>query len=246
VPYFNVRARASELFAQNAVVSISSIDGIDNLHADSVYDYINCEFVPFYRGSIKIKKNQLYTLTVQYNGKSYTANATTNLAAVTIDSAGYTKIFKDLYGEHEGVITYFRDTSITESYYRFEMIRPIDTSLKHASVQITSPCIGGDTVTVVEYGRSVYSNSLAGTSQNKVVVEPAYTHRADMQTKVYIQTIDKNMYRFLDAIDRQKLGTYNPFVEPVFLPQDGQFGKEASGFFSSVVRSTYVPFIFPE
>lgn len=245
VPYFDKLARASELFIRNATVVITSIDGTDNLKVDSVFDYINCEYVPFYKGTILIKKNQQYNLSIQYNGETYSASAITNVTPVSIDSVGYTQIFKDLYGEHEGVITYFKDTTSIENFYRFEMIRPIDTSLKHASVKITSPCIGGDTVLVTEYGRSVYSNSLAGTSQNKIVIEPAYTHRADIATKVFIQSMDKNMYLFLDAIDRQKLSTYNPFVEPSFLPR-GQFGTKANGFFSSVIRSTSIPFIFPE
>jgi hypothetical protein len=246
VPYFDKLARASELFIRNATVTITSIDGNDNLKVDSVYDYINCEYVPFYKGTIKIKANQKYNLSIIYNGETYTADATTNITPVSIDSVGYTKIFKDLYGEHEGVITYFTDTTSKENYYRFEMIRPIDTSLKHASVKITSPCIGADTIIVKEYGRSVYTNSLVGTAQNKIVVEPAYTHRPDIATKVFIQSMDKNMYTFLDAIDRQKLSTYNPFVEPSFLPRDGQFGTRAIGFFGAVIRSSSMPFIFPE
>lgn len=245
VPYFDKLTTASELFIRNATVTITSISGTDNLIVDSIFDYVNCEYVPYYRGTIKIKKDQQYNLSIVYNGETFTANATTNVTPVSIDSVGYTQIFKDLYGEHEGVITYFKDTTSKENYYRFEMIRPIDTSLKHASVKITSPCIGGDTVIVTEYGRSVYSNSLAGTAQNKIVIEPAYTHRADIATKVFIQSMDKNMYTFLDAIDRQKLSTYNPFVEPSFLPR-GQFGTKANGFFSSVIRSSYVPFTFPE
>jgi hypothetical protein len=245
VPYFNPLARASELFIRNATLTITSISGTDNLKIDSIFDYVNCEYVPFYKGTIKIVKNQQYNLSITYNGEIYTADATTNTTPVSIDSVGYTKIFKDLYGEHEGVITYFTDTTSKENYYRFQMIRPIDTSLKHASVKITSPCIGADTVIVTEYGRSVYTNSLAGTSQNKIVIEPAYTHRAGIETKVLIQSMDKNMYTFLDAIDRQKLSTYNPFVEPSFLPR-GQFGTKANGFFSSVIRSPYAPFTFPE
>ena len=56
VPYFDKLARASELFIRNATVVITSIDGTDNLKVDSVFDYINCEYVPFYKGTILIKK----------------------------------------------------------------------------------------------------------------------------------------------------------------------------------------------
>ena len=125
VPYFDKLARASELFIRNATVVITSIDGTDNLKVDSVFDYINCEYVPFYKGTILIKKNQQYNLSIQYNGETYSASAITNVTPVSIDSVGYTQIFKDLYGEHEGVITYFKDTIIIdrdtlESYKRLK------------------------------------------------------------------------------------------------------------------------------
>jgi hypothetical protein len=35
-------------------------------------------------------------------------------------------------------------------------------------------------------------------------------------------------------------------VEPIFLPRDGQFGTRAIGFFGAVIRSSSMPFIFPE
>ena len=67
-----------------------------------------------------------------------------------------------------------------------------------------------------------------------------------MPTEVFvrIQTIDKAMYEFYDQIDEQKLSQYNPFVEPLFI-RDGQFGKDAAGFFGSMIKSDAVRFMVP-
>lgn len=62
---------------------------------------------------------------------------------------------------------------------------------------------------------------------------------------VRIETIDKATYDFFYQLDRQKLEQMNPFVEPVFLT-NGQFGKDALGYFGSITRSNPVLLVFPE
>ena len=57
--------------------------------------------------------------------------------------------------------------------------------------------------------RSVYNDENTDGLQQKIVVEPAYTHRKGLKTTVKMQTIDKAMYDFYDQIDKQKLAQYN-------------------------------------
>lgn len=245
VPYFDPKIFNAQLVLREATVKIIGGGNTDVLHLDSIYDKVNCDYNFWFVGTIPILNNTDYTLDIFYNNETYTATATTNLLAATIDSVSYVQKFNDLYGEHEGVITYFKDVISQTNYYRYEMIRPIDASLKHASIALSTACLGSDTVMVLEYGRSVYNDINLEGQQIKIVVEPAYTHRDGIQTKVRITTIDKHAYDFLDQIDKQKLGVYNPFVEPVFLT-DGQFGSKAIGFFGSMKRSATVDFTFPE
>ena len=46
------------------------------------------------------------------------------------------------------------------------------------------------------------------------VIEPAYTHANGQKAKVYLQTMDGKSAIFFDAIDRQKLATYNLLKKP--------------------------------
>ena len=245
VPFFDPKIYNAQLVLRDATVKVIGGGITDMLHLDSAYDKVNCDYNFWFVGSVPILNNTEYTLDIQYNNETYTANATTDLQPVTIDSVSYTAAFNDLYGEHEGVITYFKDVPVKTNYYRFEMIRPVDASLQHASISLSTACLGSDTVSILEYGRSVYDDINLDGQQIKIVIEPAFTHRNGIQTKVRIATIDKNAYAFLDQIDKQKLGVYNPFVEPVFLV-DGQFGSKALGFFGSVRHSAEIDFTFPE
>lgn len=244
VPYFDSTS-LSKVFVNGAIVKISNSTETDSLTKDSTYNYLKCEFEYYYQGSKPIKANQNYQLTIVSGEETYTATTSTNLVPVTIDSVGYTEQFSDIYGEHEGVIPYFHDNTTLTNYYRYEMKRDIDTTMQYREGKIYSPCIGDGKVTVLELGRSVYSNLNLSNSQIKIVIEPAYSHKTGMIGIVRLQTIDKATFDFFDQLDKQKLGQTNPFVEPIFLT-DGQFGKKAVGYFGSIVRSDPVRFVFPE
>ena len=245
VPFFDAKIVNAQLVIRNTTVKISGDSKTDILHLDSIYDKVLCDYIFWYEGIIPIANNITYTLSIDYNNENYSATATTNLLAVTIDSVGYVQKFNDVYGEHEGVLTYFKDAPSQINFYRYEMLRPVDASMKHASIALTTACLGSDTIQYLEFGRSVYTDENLDGQPIKLITEPAFTHRDSLETLVRVQTIDKNAYNFLDQLDRQKLGVYNPFVEPVFLTQ-GQFGAKAIGFFSAMKRSTPHAFTFPE
>jgi hypothetical protein len=246
VPYFDKKVSFADLVIRNASVKISSGASTDVLLLDSVYDRIYCQYNYFYKGSIPVQLNKTYTLIIINGVDSYTATASTaNLSKSTIDSTSFTPIFKDLYGEHEGVIVYFTDVPGQTDYYRYEMERYVDTTTKRASEKIVSPCLGRDSVKVDELGRSVYSDAGQNGLQFKIVIEPAYSHKPGTKGLVYIQTIDKNAFDFFDQLDKQKLAQFNPFVEPVFL-RDAQFGNIAIGYFSAMLKSSPVVYVYPE
>jgi hypothetical protein len=244
VPYFDL-ADIRQLFIKNAEIEISNQDNSDKLSVDSIYNYIKCQYEYFYVGQIPIQPNKKYKLSILSNNKSYTATTTTNLPVVIIDSVGYTGQFKDIYGEHEGVMPYFHDIPNQANYYRYEMTRIVDTTMKYREGKLHSPCIGSGSVTVVELGRSVYNDLSYNGEEIRLVIEPAYSHTEGLSGQVRIETIDKNTYDFFDQLDKQKLSQMNPFVEPIFLT-NGQFGKDALGYFGCMTRSDPVLFIFPE
>jgi hypothetical protein len=246
IPYFEQTGTSlHDLFIKNAMVRISSRDTIDDLKIDSSFNYIKCEYEYFYRGSVITRANRKYDLNISYNNVLYSASTTTNLPVVIIDSVGYTTQFKDIYGEHEGVIPYFNDIPNQSNYYRYEMTRVVDTTMKYREGKLHSPCIGSGSVTVVELGRSVYNDQSSSGEQMKLVIEPAYSHSEGLTGLVRIETLDKATYDFFYQLDRQKLEQTNPFVEPVFLT-NGQFGKKALGYFGSITRSAPFLFVFPE
>jgi hypothetical protein len=245
VPYFDKNVSFGDLIIRNAQVKIQSSTGTDNLKLDSAYDRLYCQYNYYYKGSIPVKSNLSYTLTITDGADIYSASAETNLLAVSIDSVGYAPTFSDLYGEHEGVLTYFKDVPSQANFYRYEMARFVDTTVKFASERIANFCLGRDSILIHELGRSVYSDAGLSAQQIKLVIEPAYTHKRGTRGLVYIQSIDKNAYEFFDQLDKQKLSQFNPFVEPVFL-RDGQFGNRAIGYFSAMVKSKPVVFVFPE
>ncbi|MCI0750256.1 MAG: DUF4249 domain-containing protein [Flammeovirgaceae bacterium] len=248
VPYLSGETDPGKLVIRNADVTVSSIEGSDQLFLDSIYLPLDCKFSYFYRGSVIIKKDMTYTLQIIDGSKIYTAFTNTSLKPVTIDQVSYTPAFKDLYGEHEGVITYFVDIPNEDNYYRFEMTRKADLSTRYVvgnGRDELVPCLQeGDTIMFKELGRSVYNDKNLQGQQIKLIIEPALTHLVKVTIYVRIQTIDKATYEFYDQIDGQKLAQYNPFVEPVFI-QGGQFGDDAFGFFGSMVRSDSVRFEMP-
>ena len=247
VPYFNENYLFKDLIIRNAEIKIQSSAGTDSLKLDSVYDKSFCQYNYYYKGNIRVQLNKTYTLTVKNGADNFTATCQTNQLKPVIDTTDYTQHFSDLYGDHEGVIVYFKDIPLQINYYRYEMDRYVDTSTFQAFAKVkASPClVGGDSALFHELGRSVYADEGISGQQIKIVIEPAYTHKNGTRGLVYIQAIDKNAYNFFDQLDKQKLTQRNPFVEPVFL-RDGQFGDKAVGYFSSMVKSNAVQFIFPE
>jgi hypothetical protein len=249
VPYFGKDISLGSLVIRNAVVKITSGGGSDILKFDSVFSKNYCQYDYFYKGSIPVQLNANYTLTIMNGADTYSATASTDFSKAAIDSTSYTPVFKDLYGEHEGVIVYFKGLPSRVNYYRYEMVRYVDTSTQQAGPKLpASTCLDltkKDSILVHELGRSVYSDQGQSGQQIKIVIEPAYTHKQGIKGTVFVQTIDKNGYEFFDQLDKQKLAQYNPFVEPVFL-RDGQFGSKAIGYFSAMIKSNPVTYIFPE
>ena len=104
VPYLTGAALNSSFFARNASITITSATQSISFIPDSVYSFIQCDYIYYYIGNATIKSNTSYTLNVLFEGKNYIAQCTTSQPVVSIDSVGYVKVFKDLYGEHEGVV----------------------------------------------------------------------------------------------------------------------------------------------
>lgn len=245
VPFFTDGQSPSDLFVRGAQVTIASMDGVDMLVADSVYDSFWCRYELFYSGSIQTRDNIAYTLTVATGGETFTASTTTSVSPVTIDSASYTSNFTDLYGGHEGVIIDFADIAGQPNQYRVRIDRPL--SSLHETVddfEYSSECLGdGETALVKEYGRFVYFDTSFDGAPVRFVVEPAYTHRKDDTAVIYIQSLDLKAAEYFDILDRQRESNINPFIEPVFLESriDG-----AIGVFGSANLSPGFPFVFPE
>lgn len=248
VPYLSDIIDPGELVVRGAAIVVTSPGESDNLFLDSVFLPLDCKFSYFYRGTIPVRRNTAYTLLITAGSDIYTAQTTTSLVPVAIDEVSYTPAFKDLYGEHEGVITYFTDIAGEENFYRFEMTRLVDRNSRDVTGNNRDrlvPCLDeGESVSFTEVGRSVYHDKEQDGKQIKLVIEPALTHTEPVTIYVRIQTIDKATYDFYDQLDNQKLSQYNPFVEPTFI-RDGQFGKSAVGFFGSMVRSDSVRFEMP-
>ena len=249
VAYFGKDLTLQALAIRNAIIKITGNGITDSLRFDSSFSKTYCQYDYYYKGSTPVKLNKTYTLTVVNGSNTFTATANSNLSKASIDSTSYTPAFNDLYGQHEGVIVYFRGVTSQINYYRYEMVRYIDTSTKLAGPKLPgSACLDKtrkDSTLVHELGRSVYSDQGQAGKQIKIVIEPAYTHKQGTKGIVFIQTIGKDAYDFFDQLDKQKLAQFNPFVEPVFL-RDGQFGSRAIGYFSVMIKSNPSIFIFPE
>ena len=244
VPYFDPKVNTRELTVDNAVVSLNDGTTVYFLSFDSTYNFHYCRYDYFYSNSQPIQSNKAYTLTVVYNGVTYSASATTNQTKVAVTSTAYTPIFKDLYGDHEGVIVGSTDKPGVGDYYRYEMSRMIDSSVRSVDA-IKSSCTFGQKYAVKEIGRTIYPDKDVDGLALTFVFEPNYSHKRNDSAYIRLQTVDKNIYNFYDNLDKQKLAQYNPFVEPVFIIP-GQFGDKAIGVFGAYTISDPVLFIYPE
>jgi hypothetical protein len=213
---------------------------------DSAFNKFRCRWEPYYRGSIAAQLGKTYTLEVTYEGKTYTASTTINQRKVRIDSIKYTPEFFDVYGGHDGVIITITDPVGKGDYYRFQMNRMIDSSVKHASVLdgFRNTCVSGpgELFFVRDIGRIIFNDENADGQKIIMSIEVAFEYEKDDEGWVMIQTLDKNSAEFYKDLDEQIQAIQNPFVEPVFLTSKI---KGAIGVFGSAVLSDSVLFVYP-
>lgn len=243
VPYLTGAALNNTFFVRNATISVTSTSGTIAFAPDSVFNYFQCDYIYFWKGNAAIAANTDYTLNVLYDGKTYTASCTTNQPIVPLDSIGYVRVFKDLYGEHEGVVLHYNDPSSLGQYYRYEMHRWADSSAYRTNGG-KSPCLNGMTVRTFEIGRTIYTDQNSNGQNSSITFEPAYKHKQGDTTYIQLQVMDKNAFDYYDQLDRQKLAQFNPFVEPSYL-KPTQF-KDAFGCFGAYSISDSLQFIYPE
>ncbi|WP_158408821.1 DUF4249 family protein [Fibrella aestuarina] len=245
VPYFDASISSNQLVARTAVVTLTNAENRETLRLDSTFNAVRCEYDYYFKGQRPVRAGQTYTLTVQVNGQTFTASATTTQRKATIDSVGYTSSYRDVYGEHEGVLVTFTDPVGVGDYYRYQMNRVIPDTVIRAETVI-SPCSIGKTTYVQEVGRSVYDDRNSDGTRQQIAVEPAFKHKQGQVAYIKLLTIDRNIFQFYDNLDRQKLAQFNPFVEPVYLTKPGQFGAGAVGVFGAYAVSDSVRFVYPE
>lgn len=243
LPYLTVDVINSLFFARNASITMTDDNSVIQFHADSVFNYFQCEYIYFYLGNKIIEVNKTYQLNIDYNSVNYSGSATTNQPIVLIDNIDYVPNFLDLSGEHEGITLSFQDNPTVGQYYRFEMRRFADSTAYKPSGGKT-PCINGLTVPVKEIGRTIYSDQNTNNLGLTITFEPSFKHKEGDETYIFLQVLDKNAFDFFDQIDRQKQGLFNPFIEPTFI-KFTQF-KNAFGCFSAYSLSDSVKFIYPE
>lgn len=244
IAYFDPTVNHADLFIRGANVSISSTLGTVVLSEDSVLNLFTCQWEYFYASTDTVQQGITYDLLIATGGKTYTAQTTTNSRKVSILATDYTPIFNDIYGEHEGVIVDFKDIVGEENYYRYQMNRTIDSTVYIEGANTHSTCTNGLYFHVRELGRAVYKDRNQDGLDQRIVAEPAYKHKNGTVAYISVLTVDKNAGLFYDMLDRQKLATANPFVEPVFLTPL-QF-TDAIGVFGSYVASDSVYFEYPE
>jgi hypothetical protein len=244
VPYFDPKINTRALTVDNAQVTLNDGTTVYPLSFDSAFNPHYCRYDYFYSNTQNIQANKTYTLQIVYNGTTYSATASTNQSKVPITSTSYVATFKDLYGEHEGVIVGYTDKPGEENYYRYEMTRNIDSSVAGAADGVKSTCTFGQKYYVKETGRTIYADKNVDGLALTFTFEPAYTHKINDTGYIRLQTVDKNIFNFYDNLDRQKLAQYNPFVEPVYIAK-GQF-QDAIGVFGAYAVSDSVLFIYPE
>lgn len=245
-PFFSSKVSPQQVFARGAQVKITSGAIVDVLVPDSTYNKFRCRWEPFYRGNIAAEYGKTYTLEVTLDGKTFTASTTINQRKVRIDSIIYTPEFFDVYGGHDGVIITITDPLGKGDYYRFQMNRMIDTSVKHAHVLdgFINTCVSGpnEIFPVKDIGRIVFTDDNADGQKITMSIEVTYEYDKDDEGWVMIQTLDKNSAEFYKDLDDQLQAIFNPFVEPVFIHSKI---KGAIGVFGSAVLSDSVLFVYP-
>ncbi len=245
-PFFSPKVTPQQVFARGVVAKITSDSLVDTLVPDSTYNKFRCRWEPFYRGSIAAELGKTYTLEVQYEGKTYTASTTINQKTVTIESIEYTPEFFDVYGGHDGVIIKITDNPGSQDYYRFQMNRMIDSSVKHAHVLdgFINTCAGpNELFPVKDIGRIVFSDEKVDGQKITMSIEVTYEYKEGDNGWIMIQSLDKNSAEFYKDLDDQLQAIYNPFVEPVFINSKI---PGAIGFFGSAVLSDSVLFVYPQ
>jgi Domain of unknown function (DUF4249) len=244
--FFSSKVTPQQVFARGAVVKISSGSVVDSLVADSTYNKFRCRWEPFYRGSMAAQYGKTYTLSVSIEGKNYTATTTINQAPVKIDTITYTKEFFDVYGSHDGVIVTVTDHPGSADFYRFQMNRMIDTSIRHAHVldRFVNTCVSGpaEKFMVKDIGRIVFNDENADGQKIVMPIEVTFEYRKNDIGWVFMQSLDRNSATFYRDLDEQLQAIQNPFVEPVFI--NTQI-PGAIGVFGSAVLSDSVLFIYP-
>lgn len=244
--FFSSKVSPQQVFARGAVVKITSGVSVDVLIQDSTFNKFRCRWEPFYRGNIAAEYGKAYTLEVSFEGKIYTAGTTINQKAVAIESIEYTPRFLDVYGGHDGVIIKITDPPDRRDYYRFQMNRIIDTSVRHAHVldRFVNTCVSGpnEKFPVTDIGRIVFNDENADGQKIVMSIEVTYEYKKGDKGWVFIQSLDKNSAEFYKDLDDQLQAIQNPFVEPVFINSKI---PGATGVFGSAVLSDSVLFIFP-
>jgi Domain of unknown function (DUF4249) len=245
-PFFSKEVTPQEVFARKAIVKISDGISIDTLKEDSTFNKFRCRWEPFYGGSILPVHGKTYSLEATVEGKKYTASTTLNQKKVNIKSIKYTPEFFDLYGGHDGLIINLIDPAVRGDFYRFQMNRMIDASVKHAHVldEFINTCTQPDELFPVrDIGRVVFSDENSDGLEMEMLVEVTYEYSAGDTGWVFIQSIDRNSAEFYKDLDDQLQAIQNPFVEPVFIHSKIE---GAMGVFGSAVLSDSVLFIYPQ
>lgn len=247
VPFFTSigKETPSSLFLRGVNVVLSGGGTTDMFRPDSTFNQFYCRWEPYYVGTAPIAENTQYELRVEYRGKTYIATTVTNVPAVQIDSVSYTTSFTDIYGVHEGIVVDFTDLTGEGNQYRFKIVRPLTNEHQTTDdLEYSSTCLADEEETLVdEYGRFVYFDANLDGAPVRFVAEPAYTQYQGDESYVYIQSLNTDVARFYDTLDRQHKANINPFAEPVFLHTnvDG-----ALGVFGAVNISQPFFFVFPE
>ena len=247
VPFFASigKETPSSLFLRGVNVVLVSNGVTDRFQPDSTFNQFFCRWEPYYVGTMPVLENVSYELHVEYRGRTYSASTMTNVAAVEIDSVSYTSAFTDIYGGHEGVIVDFVDLPGEGNNYRFKITRVLNNEHETTDdLEYSSECLeDGEEILIDEFGRFVYFDANLDQAPVRFVAEPAYTQFLGDESLVFIQSLDINVARFYDTLDRQHEANVNPFAEPVFLKSniDG-----ALGVFGAVNVSPAYFFVFPE
>lgn len=244
--FFSAKVTPQQVFARGAIVKLITGTTVDLLVPDSTYNKFRCRWEPFYRGNIKAVFGKSYTLEVNFEGKIYTATTTIDQKAVTIESIVYTSEFIDVFGAHDGVIITITDNPGRKDYYRYQMNRIIDTSIRHAHVldRFINTCVSGpnEKFSVKDIGRIIFNDENAGGQRITMSIEVAYEYKRFDTGWVFMQSLDKNSAEFYKDLDDQLQAIQNPFVEPVFINSKI---NGAIGVFGSAVLSDSVRFIYP-